>query len=1623
MALVDGASAALLVSQPTTPIAQLNPDLPDQASRVVRGEVTVTWPYNSVTKTVAFLLAEPDVRLRRAKGQIRMELHGPSAKAVSECGIGAGDELLFSLDGVAWARDVSPGRIPGARLDWQLEFNERLVLQVKFGESGDVKHVNIDRPADEPADPVLEARSPATPEPEPILPEVQSVVHKISDIPATEYPSPAFVKRARLSYGALFEGGFDIFEEDGGVKGKGRKRTRFGRDSSAWRYSSQSPSPEPVSPIRDAMEEDNLEHAPSQPSAKPHMMDEGCQTVEVEMVQATTGPVDAVDATVLRREPAPASPEARVSVPLEGSAISSQEDQVPIPQDRDVSATSAPQEEPAPVDQKEQASASRAKSSLTPQPMSAEPLREQPVRDQRIEIATSTEAPSAKKAEPFSTTLFGTSKPLDSNFSMFGTGAPAQVESSLSIADRVRFGFSHTPQTTLSPVAPHEEPVSEPVDDRHEAYPESYLDDSPATAKYAAATNYLNAADEQAEIAVPGQDAIPAPPTTERFGQGQWEISTQSPHYNQVEGGHFGTDALNEGTRVSAEETSALHANEMAPEKVPDGFASYGPAEVPDRYRRGSPHHEGSQGGEDLAENDDEISGDEVGVDEEEDEDAAYDELAYGERIEEGDYDRRTYDIPDDDDEGLSEEEDEAELEEEGRYGNGEIYDEDGEGEEWDEEDEEEEYDGSEEDGYGDVYDTRYYEPQPSRKLGPLAPPKEKVVISLLSDSEDEDEPVPVPSKLMVANQAPSQHLQEEPASSKPRATPGVSRTAQTDAADLNSRNEEISGRIIGQTHVVDFAAHSKAGGTRQTEVPAAKIDTDTEASLPASQVTGSFEVSNAEDFSGTDQPEPAPSEASSEGLFVSQPRVEYLDAEGELAENSSSYESEGVYEDTEGETEGSSDGEERISARVSPEGELMSVEEVEQDEGSSPQSMEMQGADGSLAGSDDVSFASQVDADEVLPEEDEDMSEEKVAPKSQQPVVSVHSESEIEDVGNASEDVDMIEEGVDAEEDVDMIEAASVHTETGPQEHLPLEEGTKETPGAAAYVEVTEVATEVVSEAVSTAGPVGGTFDGARSTPEREAHTPSSAAVNRELATTEPVQETPAGMPTTEPLTPIQSQLADDIKPQGQRMEHQCESGLQGHELIGQEQFSPPISQSRSDAEFQAQQEQNGPEEPKLQSATENAPASLPEAEHEIGKCLAASDEIVNNTELARSPDMDGVTLDKAADTREGEAIVPNSSIPVQLPAVADMDGAASEDLSVVLSSSQAGGVDHGDRAADEMDEREKAQQPSSLAHEVLEEEMMIQEQLSQELQRFPEVDTTHAQTRLQSPSPDLSVTLARQAVASRRSRKVPEPKKAPEPLRTSPRLTRARSSSQQTNAIPEQEEDSSVSLARAALASPSKQQRSVADVDGDSCTTSTTTSTTTAALKSELTKRLRTELPECVPLKSLRVHVEKCPNVVAIVTTRPPAPPTRAKGGPREYFLSFHVTDPSTAPGQVVEVQLYRPHKESLPVVKPGDAVLLQRFQVKALSKKGFGLRSQAESAWAVFEEGERAGEEHVVDDKDEEEVAVGPPQIRGPPVEDYQGYVAYVGLLRRWFRSLDAAAREKLGRADRRLEEAGR
>jgi hypothetical protein len=127
---LNGAS----VNQTTShiPIAQLTPLLSVPASRSIKAVVTLTWPYSSATGSLAFLLSEPDFRLRRTRGQVRVQFSGSSAKEVAKSGIASGDQVLLSLDGVEWVHDEAAVATPGKGVEFELKFTERLVLQVRF---------------------------------------------------------------------------------------------------------------------------------------------------------------------------------------------------------------------------------------------------------------------------------------------------------------------------------------------------------------------------------------------------------------------------------------------------------------------------------------------------------------------------------------------------------------------------------------------------------------------------------------------------------------------------------------------------------------------------------------------------------------------------------------------------------------------------------------------------------------------------------------------------------------------------------------------------------------------------------------------------------------------------------------------------------------------------------------------------------------------------------------------------------------------------------------------------------------------------------------------------------------------------------------------------------------------------------------------------------------------------------------------------------------------------------------------------------------------------------------------------------------------------------------------------
>ncbi|KGQ05906.1 hypothetical protein BBAD15_g8834 [Beauveria bassiana D1-5] len=165
---------------------------------------------------------------------------------------------------------------------------------------------------------------------------------------------------------------------------------------------------------------------------------------------------------------------------------------------------------------------------------------------------------------------------------------------------------------------------------------------------------------------------------------------------------------------------------------------------------------------------------------------------------------------------------------------------------------------------------------------------------------------------------------------------------------------------------------------------------------------------------------------------------------------------------------------------------------------------------------------------------------------------------------------------------------------------------------------------------------------------------------------------------------------------------------------------------------------------------------------------------------------------------------------------------------------------------------------------------------------------------------------------------------------------------------------------------------------------------------------------LPDNLPLRQLRTSLRKTIDVIAVAAATPAAP-YRPRNGPRDYMLELLLVDPSSAPSSVHVAHIFRPHQQSLPVVRRGDVVLLRAMTVVSVKSRGFGLRVSDTSAWAVFDEKARA--------------AVGDgsavlPQIQGPPVDIMEAEAQYAMGLSRWWALLDEPTMSKLERATQKM-----
>lgn len=122
-------------SPTTIPIAHLNPALDRLTEKSIRAVVTLVWPYSSSTRCLGLLLSEPDFRLRRIHGQVKVTFRNDLAERVANTQLGIGDEVRLELRGARFVDNASVTQTPGRSVAWDLQYDDGLFLEV-YSENG-----------------------------------------------------------------------------------------------------------------------------------------------------------------------------------------------------------------------------------------------------------------------------------------------------------------------------------------------------------------------------------------------------------------------------------------------------------------------------------------------------------------------------------------------------------------------------------------------------------------------------------------------------------------------------------------------------------------------------------------------------------------------------------------------------------------------------------------------------------------------------------------------------------------------------------------------------------------------------------------------------------------------------------------------------------------------------------------------------------------------------------------------------------------------------------------------------------------------------------------------------------------------------------------------------------------------------------------------------------------------------------------------------------------------------------------------------------------------------------------------------------------------------------------------
>jgi hypothetical protein len=1345
-----------------------------------------------------------------------------------------------------------------------------------------------------------------------------------------EYMSPAFIKRARMSYGSLLADSLDPFEEDGGVKGKGRKRTRFGRDSSAWRYTSQSPSPEPGQNGDDIMVE--VEAAPSPLSNRRHMADEGCQTNDLPL-----SPERGVDQNVDTQNEflAPStSHEAAVTADVDSSI---QEHPVPI-EDTQIGRNLDP--------------------SLPNGTTEASQLQE--------ELGSVGFVPQPEASDSFT---FARAPPMGF------AAAPELINQDM--------GQYHEGSHTVPGIGVVEEHHSQPFSEeqRHEQYLEPYQNRHQME-ESAHPENGMQHGYHPYEPHIHESAGAPMPPDLSEIldrkepvpwtvpastiyppiaTAGGWQAPVQavsSPSQQQyheepiaeIPGGEAAVseDDKGEGLDEMDAEDDAIQSREL----FGDGDEDVEFVQEPISIAPFVPHHQ-------------EESGEERSEYGEGNEEADHE-------LEEGDYDLREHDAPQDDDDGVPEDIPSESGEER------EIFEDENDSSEASEADEEGEYEYEEEE-----------EAAPPQAAQPQGPP---VVIDLISDSEEEYEDESGPDDARSLSPHYDGNIEK----------PEYSGEDEMDVDEDEDEDEDGDDMVLP---LLDAGSEPENGPTMSGGLPVdSTLESDGEASIdsvskedelmghPESDAVhpeaNTLSVERSSDFR-SDASEPGLKMAS---MIVTEEVVDH-EAMAQAAGSERRVSPGGMLADDEDDGHELSNSEPGVIQTNGPLGASSPSQAPSKQLTESEASAERHGEIETVTKVEIVEFEdarSEFSRNETITEIE--IMEVEVQEFEDENIEDPPSENELgldaTSVANVMDaTLDQIEvddeqghglknrddgDGMDVGEEgrtQDFKPPPAPQTQSFEFRHVRQTEKVEKSQ-LDMIVPSNEDSQDVMPMLLNT-----------RPGSDSSVGEPTEEDVACETEEVQPDKEH------VEPLTPAKppvKEVTEQLQPQD-KLGSSLDQVIPSSQLTNQSVQPTEAIPSADDKAHVRRVGKRGHRKNQLSKSSDAAEQIEDDPNVQLARASLASR---RSTRRAEPPPQETMRITRGRsrsfqknDTPEVE----DEGNSVQLAVAALKSPTKSQEYA----SETAPPVKRPTRGRPKKQVTPKVQSEDSsvqLAKAALESPTRSRDAITPPKRATRSRPKKDATPEAREADGDTSAQLALAALES--------PTRSQDVIKdgaTSKRATRGRPKEDVSPEAKEKdEEDNSVLLARAAINSPSKSQ------EEDLST----------PVKLELGKRRRIDVPDLAALNVLQSHPGQNVDVVGIVTSKPPEP-RRSKGGPRGIMLEFNITDSSIAPTHVTTVQIFRPHKESLPIVSPSDVVILRQFQVTSMRGRGFGLRASDSSSWAVFE-------------SDRNDLL---PQIRGPPVEVTDGEVRYVELLRRWFGLLDEKAEAKLAKANEKALEAGR